>query len=65
MKFCKYFPDRVCCRPSCSFLDGMGNVVPCRLVPNPDGFFMRRKVGHFFAPLFNKHLKGKKVVVFG
>jgi hypothetical protein len=60
MKVCKYHPDKLCYRSSCDLIDDMGNVSVCFLHPNPDGFFMRKKLSGSSRSfhVFNKHLKG-------
>ena len=55
VKACFCHPDLRCYHRSCSFLDGMGNVVVCRLVPNPDGRFTVRRVGLQLHGIFDKN----------
>lgn len=56
-KFCRYHSDRRCYWSSCSFLDSMGNVVFCSLVPDRDSFFVPKKSKPVLHPLFSKHLR--------
>jgi len=44
VKMCKFNPSKRCYHSSCDFIDAMGNVGICPLVPNPSGFFMRKKL---------------------
>lgn len=58
MRRCIHYPSRRCSNKSCSLIDTIGNVSCCCVHPNPDGFFVRRKVGVVLRPIFSKHLKG-------
>lgn len=57
VKMCKLDLTKRCYWSSCSSLDVMGNVVVCCLVPNPSGFFMRKKVVSVGVSLSSKHLR--------
>jgi hypothetical protein len=61
VKMCVHHPDLRCYFSACSGLDSMGNVVYCRFLPNPDGFFRHRKVGVALPSVSNKHLSRKGV----
>jgi len=55
-KMCRFNPRVRCYHSICSSLDSMGNVVVCSLVPNPDGFFMHKKVVPILRGVFDKHV---------
>jgi hypothetical protein len=42
-KYCKIRPCKFCYHEGCSWLDKLGNVQVCPLVPNPYGYFQHRK----------------------
>lgn len=65
VKMCVHRPDLRCYHSGCSSLDGMGNVVVCSLVPNPDGYCLPRKVVVVPVSVFNKHLRRRGGDVFG
>lgn len=52
---CRYYPDKRCYWSGCSSLDSMGSVVICSLVPNPNGYFLPRRVGFQLRGVFDKH----------
>lgn len=41
---------------SCSWLDGMGNVVLCDRHRNPSGYFMRKLPVPILVSIFDKHV---------
>lgn len=57
--FCRWKPFQRCWHGGvCSFLDVQGNVVCCRVVSNPSGFFMRRKVHPSYPSIFARSRRG-------
>lgn len=56
MKRCKFDSSKPCWHSSCDWIDSMGNVDVCPLVPNPDGRFVRRRVGFELHGVFDKHV---------
>jgi len=40
VKYCRYYPDLRCYRSSCTYLDDMGNVRICYLLPKPVGYHL-------------------------
>lgn len=59
VKYCHFYPERRCYRSSCSTFDSAsGSVGVCGLHPNPDGFLLRRKVGHSRVSIFARRGRG-------
>jgi len=56
VNMCRFDSSKRCYWSGCSSLDSMGNVVVCSLVPNPDGFFMERKIAPVHVSVWSKHV---------
>jgi len=59
-KPCKFHPERRCFHESCGYVDGSGLVVVCPLKPNPDGFFVARKVKPAHSSIFDVWVSSRK-----
>jgi hypothetical protein len=59
---CIHHFDLRCYHSSCSFLDDMGNVCVCSLVPNPNGSLMSKKVGFQLLGVLDKKVRRRRDV---